>query len=129
MERQPDSLQPDDEDQLEAASGEGREEARDVAGREHPDAKELETEHRIGHPPFDGDEDAQKGEPAGDFPDHPRVAPTHGRAAVRLNRVCEADENERKPDGEEHVARNVETLVGADRRRLVEHEISPHGTE
>jgi len=68
VERQPDSLQPDDEDQLETAAGQRRQKARDVAGREHADAEELEAEHRIGHAPLDGDEHGQEDEAARKLP-------------------------------------------------------------
>ena len=37
MERQPDALQPDDEDELEPAPRQRREEAGDIAGGEHAD--------------------------------------------------------------------------------------------
>ena len=56
VQRQPDPLQPDDEHELQAASGDGHDEARHVAGGEGPDAEQAELEHRLGDPGLDHDE-------------------------------------------------------------------------
>ena len=44
---QPDPLQPDDQDELEAAATHRGEQRSEVAGREGADAEELEVEHRL----------------------------------------------------------------------------------
>ncbi len=86
VQRQPDALQPDDQHELQAAASDRRDQAGDVAGGERADAEQAELEHRIGDPRLDQDERGEQRDAADERPDHDRVRPAHGVAAVRLDR-------------------------------------------
>ena len=64
VQRQPDSLQPDDQHELQAAAGDRAHQARHVARRVGADAEQAQPEHRLGDLRLDQAEDDQQATPA-----------------------------------------------------------------
>ena len=128
MEGQPDALEPDDEHELQAASGDGHDEGGHAAGGKGPDAEQAELNERVGHLGLDDDEGHQEEDAAGEQADHERVGPAHGVAAVGLDAVGDGDQDGRQADGEGDVPPPVDptaTLPAC----LTESGVGPPGPE
>jgi hypothetical protein len=114
---QPDALQPDDEDELEPATAERREEHGHGARGVGPDAEEMQLEHRVRHVELDHDEGHQEGQSPQDRGQDEGAGPAHRVAAVGLNAVDDADQQRGQPDGEGDVAQPVD--LGGDAHPVV----------
>ena len=129
MKRKPDALKPDDENELESSPRQRRQKPGDVARGEHADPEQFQPEHRVRDVAFHDDEKGEQKSAAAELPDHRRIPPSHARSAIGLDRICEADQHQNEPRGEEYVPWDVEALVLADGGRLVEHQVRPHSPE
>jgi hypothetical protein len=126
--RQVDALQPDDQDEHQAAAAKARQQGRDVAGGERADPEQREPEHRLGDPGLDVAEGDQRGDAADDQRQHERARPAHHVAAVGLDAVGDADEDGDQAGREGQVAPPVE-LGGLANAELLELEVGPDGAQ
>ena len=126
MERQPDPLQPDDQHELQPTAGDRGEQRRQHAGGERPDAEQHEIDHRGRNAQFDQEERDEEQEAKAQFGEYTRAAPGHQVAAIRLDAVVDADEDQDEADGEGDVAPPVEPAVLLLDAHVLEAEIRPH---
>ena len=111
--REPDPLQPDDEDELQAAAADRGQQGRDAPGGERADAEEREVEHRLGDPPLDEREDDQEREAADQRGQDAGRGPAHRVPAVRLDAVGDPDHDRDQAHGERDVAPPVDPRLAA----------------
>ncbi len=108
MLRQPDALQPDDQHEHQPTAGHRREERRQAAEGERPDAKQRQPEHRLGDVLLDPGERGQACHSAGEQRDHPRAAPAGRVAAVGPDPEGHRHHDQDQPRGEGEVAPPVD---------------------
>jgi len=104
VDRQVDALQPDDQDEHQAAADQAGQQAGQVPRGERPDPEQRGPEHRLGHPRLDHADEGEYGQAAEDQRQHQRTGPAHGVPAVRLNAVGDPDQDRDQPHGEREVA-------------------------
>ncbi len=85
-------MQPDDEDEHEAATAQRREQAGDIAGSEGLDLEQRQMEHRLSDQGLDHTESDEHGDTPAELGDDDRVRPAHGVVAVGLDPVGDPDE-------------------------------------
>ncbi len=108
MPRQVDALQPDDQDEHQAAPAQAGQQAGQVPGGEVPDSEQGQPEHRLLDPGLDEAENHQHDQPADDGREHERAGPAHGVAVVWLDAVGDPHQHRDQADGERDVAPPVD---------------------
>src|ERR1700683_4682683 len=102
MQRQPNSLQPNDKHKLQTTASDRAEQARDVACSKCANAKKLEIEHRFACAQFDEYECYKKKNAQRNHSQDKRTRPPHRVPSVGLDAVRDADQkqNETKRKGD-----------------------------
>ena len=118
---QPDALQPDDQDEHQAAACDRRQEGGQRSERERPDAEQRQTEHRIPRTLLDDHEGDQRHESGAEQGEHPGAAPADGVSVGRTDAVGDRDHDQDQPEREGHVPPPV------DRRRPWRAELTQTG--
>ena len=122
--RQPDPLQPDDQDELETAAPDRCEQRGKIAGGERPDAEQLEVEHRLFGVHLDQAEHGEEHDAAEQRREHERRGPAHRVPAVGLDPVGDADHDADEPEREGDVAPPVDPR-GPPRADLAQRAVGP----
>ncbi len=129
MQRQPDSLQPDDEHELQPTTTNGCDQSRDVAPGERPDPEEAHVEHRLCHAQFQENEEDEQCDSTDYSGQNPGVAPALAAAAVGLDTVGDAREKHCQANAEDDVARPVDLATRVSRSGLVQRDVRPDRAE
>ena len=126
--RQPDALQPDDQDELQATTSDGPHQVGDVAEGERAVLEQGQLEQRARDLGLDVDEEREHDDAADEGGQHPRVGPAHVGTAVGLDAVGDADEDRDQADREGQVAPPVHLGVPA-LAEVMQFQVRPDGAD